>query len=95
MRQRTRHLIAYDISDDRRRNRLAKLLLDYGDRVQHSVFEADLSSQDVERILRRAAKLVTDPDDSLRIYPLCAACFGAVRSLGREVPLDDSDLIII
>mgnify|MGYP002748130839 FL=1 len=37
-----RTLIAYDIPDDKRRGRIAKLLLTYGDRIQYSVFIVDI-----------------------------------------------------
>jgi CRISPR-associated protein Cas2 len=91
---RSRCVIAYDISDDRRRTRLARLLLDYGDRLQHSVFEADLTPDDIERILRKARPLL-DEDDSLRIYVLCAECVLRTRSLGREGPVGVADLDIV
>ena len=32
------YLVAYDINDDRRRNRVAKILQGYGERLQYSVF---------------------------------------------------------
>ena len=36
------YVICYDISDDRRRSRIASLLLDFGTRVHESVFVAEL-----------------------------------------------------
>lgn len=36
------YLICYDVTDDRDRNRVARLLERYGDRVQYSVFEVHL-----------------------------------------------------
>ena len=36
-----RRLIAYDIPDDRRRSRAARVLEGFGDRVQYSVFVVD------------------------------------------------------
>lgn len=95
MPQGTRYVIAYDVSDDGRRTRLAKMLLDYGDRIQHSVFEANLAEGDVERILRRAQRLIDEQEDSFRLYPLCGECVGKVRCLGRDTPLTDEDLVIV
>ena len=37
--------VAYDCSNDKRRNRVAKILLDYGYRVQYSVFEVELDER--------------------------------------------------
>ena len=39
-----RYIIAYDVTEDSSRTKLADLLLDHGVRIQKSVFEADLSS---------------------------------------------------
>lgn len=80
------YLLAYDITDDARRARMATLLLDHGDRVQKSVFEAELSAAELEEILRGAAKLIHG-EDSLRVYPLCASCAGEVRAVGLPGPV--------
>ena len=49
-------LVSYDVADDTRRGKLSKALLDYGQRVQESVFwvetEDDLGDRIRERILR-------------------------------------------
>lgn len=39
-------LVAYDIADDKRRDRIAKVLLGFGDRVQYSVFCCTLSPRE-------------------------------------------------
>lgn len=44
-----RFLVCYDIADDRRRDRMAKALLDYGARIQESVFLAELDDELAER----------------------------------------------
>jgi len=38
-------VVAYDIIDDKRRNRVAKTMEDYGTRVQYSVFECVLEEE--------------------------------------------------
>jgi len=91
---RTRYVIAYDVESDANRTRLAGLLLDYGDRVQKSVYEADLSREDVKEILKKAANYI-DVGDSLRMYPLCGGCLGGVRMLGRTSPDLRLDLHIV
>ena len=60
------YLVSYDVKDDRRRARIAKVLLDYGDRVQYSVFCCQLNAR--ERVcLRRALgeQLHRDDDQAL------------------------------
>ena len=45
-----RFLIAYDITDDLRRNRVAKTLESYGDRIQYSVFLVDTKPAKLVRL---------------------------------------------
>ena len=80
---RTRYVIAYDVADDGKRTRLAALLLDLGDRVQKSVFEADLDPAEVEEILEKSSKYLSS-QDSLRLYPLCASCRTGVKTRGHR-----------
>ena len=51
--RRLEYVICYDLTDDRRRDRLAKTLLDYGKRIQHSVFVAHLDDELLERMMAR------------------------------------------
>lgn len=70
----THYLICYDIADDRRRNRVANLLEGFGRRVQYSVFEAVLDRRLFDKLLSQLQALLDPADDSLTIYPVCAAC---------------------
>lgn len=91
---RLRFVIAYDIVSDANRTKLSNLLQDYGDRVQKSVFEADLSTDEAKIVLKRASQFV-DTDDSLILYPMCSACKIGIKSVGRERPQLATDLIIV
>jgi CRISPR-associated protein Cas2 len=88
---RRRALLTYDVSDDRRRARLYKLLRGYGLAVQESVFLLDLSPARWAELERRARALVNATADDVRLWPLCdrchrdvrAWCGAPLRSLGR------------
>lgn len=56
-----RLLVAYDVSEDQRRDRVAVALQRYGERVQYSVFLVDGRPADFVR-LRRALLALIDPD---------------------------------
>lgn len=84
-------LIAYDISDDTRRLRVARILGSVLDRVQRSLFEGDVPDLLIQRIEMRARRLVQDERDSLRIYTLCGECRRKTRVYGRQVALEDPD----
>lgn len=91
----TRHhyIIAYDIENNKNRTKLASLLLDYGDRMQLSVFEADLDERDVQRIMLKASAWV-GKGDSLRIYPVCKLCREGVITQGRTIAVEQSHRVI-
>jgi len=67
-------VIAYDISDDKRRNRVMRVLQDYGQRVQYSVFECDLAPQHYAALKKRLHMLLDPRSDNVRYYTLCQAC---------------------
>ena len=89
------YAISYDIRDDRRRLQVAKILQDYGQRVQLSVFEADLDDKALARLQKRLAACLAAEEDSVRFYPLCAACVPKIIILGQGVVSQDPEVIII
>jgi CRISPR-associated protein Cas2 len=81
-RQRTDLVVfAYDIASDRRRARVVRWLMGFGDRVQRSVFECELTPARLEQAWDGARRLL-GRDDRLSVYVLCAAC----RPRARRVP---------
>lgn len=68
------YLVAYDVPDDKRRNRVAKKLKNFGARIQFSVFECDLDGKAFLRMQRAVEAALDFKTDRLQIIPLCAAC---------------------
>lgn len=66
-----RLVVTYDISDDRRRNRVAHVLEGYGERVQKSVFECELDPQRETALRLVLSSLIDGEKGGVRIYPLC------------------------
>jgi len=77
-------VISYDIPDDRRRIRVAKLLLDYGQRVQYSVFEAYLEPAHLAEFYDRLRPLLNEDEDNVRVYRLCGECRWRVEVFGQK-----------
>lgn len=65
-----RILVAYDIPEDRRRNRLAKVVESYGDRVQYSVFVIDAAPVRIARLRRAVERVVDVRQDSILLCDL-------------------------
>ncbi len=65
-----RHLIAYDVADDRRRVRIANFLSAHGDRIQYSVFVVDCRPAKLIRIRAQLANLIRADEDSILLCDL-------------------------
>lgn len=93
-------LVSYDVqtSSDggaRRLRRVARACQDYGQRVQFSVFECELSPD--QWVLLRARLLgEIDPNrDSLRFYFLGAAGKRRIEHVGAKPAMDFDDPLIV
>ena len=62
-------LIMYDISEDRRRTKVEKLLASYGYRVNYSVFELDIKKRDYRKLIDKLRQ-ISNPQDNIRVYIL-------------------------
>jgi len=75
-------LVCYDISDEKRLRKVAKVMEDFGTRVLYSVFECYLTPAEFEN-MKRAVENIMDPlDDKVRYYKLCESCRKPVIHLG-------------
>jgi CRISPR-associated protein Cas2 len=88
-------VICYDITDDRRRSRISSLLLDFGTRVQESVFVAHLDDELFERMRDRLKTVVDDDWDKVHVFAVCAACEAKAWTLGQgQVVVDPAWYIV-
>lgn len=83
-----RYVIAYDLADDGRRERVSRILAGWGDRVQYSVFEVTCQPTELAELVDSVDALIVPPADRLRIYRLCAACAEATHLVGGR-PLSE------
>lgn len=63
------YVAAYDISDSRHRERVARILTRYGQRVQRSVFQVWVEPEELPR-LRREVGAYLAMDDAFDLFPL-------------------------
>jgi CRISPR-associated protein Cas2 len=83
-------VVAYDLSDDAHRTRLAAELENWGRRVQYSVFECDLDQRSTALLIKRMRQM-SKTGDSIRIYQVCENCFGKSVVLGGKSFNTDRD----
>jgi CRISPR-associated protein Cas2 len=79
-------VVAYDISSDRRRTKVHKVLSGFGQWTQYSLFELFLSDKELVLLQSKLEKLLNPQKDSVRFYPLCEACLKEVETVGSPPP---------
>lgn len=66
-----RILLIYDITDDRRRTKIADTCLDYGlDRVQYSAFVGQLSRTHQEELMLKIEHILDQSPGKIHLYPI-------------------------
>ncbi len=92
-------LVSYDVSTvsgrgKRRLRRIARACLDYGQRVQYSVFECLVDPEQWTRLRLRLIDEFEPKEDSLRFYFLGSNWKGHVEHVGaKAVPEIDGPLL--
>ncbi len=93
-------LVSYDVStgDKMGRTRLrkvAKACLDYGQRVQNSVFEIDVDYGTFLKLKDKLIKLINPEQDSLRIYYLGNNWKNRIEHIGAKETYDPEGALIV
>jgi CRISPR-associated protein Cas2 len=89
------YAVSYDIVDDRRRLYVAHTLLDYGERVQKSVFECIMEPEQYDQLIKKLSSIIRLEDDSVRIYPICGNCKENIKILGQGKVSEDPGVYIV
>lgn len=78
-------LVTYDISSDRRRRRVFKLLHTWGVPLQESVFICSVEPARFGKMRRRLEKEIDHEADSLLFVFLCGRCSDRLDQSGRPL----------
>jgi CRISPR-associated protein Cas2 len=89
-------IVAYDIADPKRLGKIARIMKDYGHRVQQSIFEADIDERTFAEMRRRVEFVLVRAVDGVKYFPLCGRCADTLVALGvcAVVPLDEDYLLL-
>ena len=92
-------LVSYDVARDekgeKRLRRVAKVLENYGQRVQYSVFECLVEPAQWVELKSKLLKEINPDYDSLRFYSLGANWQRKVEHIGQKKPLNLQDDVLI
>ena len=84
--------VTYDVSDNKVRTRVFKILESFGAWKQYSVFELEISN--IQRLeMENEIKAEIQAGDKVRIYELCERCVGAITDLGEKLPEKKSNIV--
>ena len=81
-------IVAYDIAHPRRLVRVAKIISDYGIRVQKSIFEVTVDSRRFAEMRARVEKEIEPHEDGVKYFPLCEKCAGTLENIGNGIFVD-------
>ena len=88
------YTVAYDITNDRRRNAVAKILLDFGARIQFSVFECNTDRRAYLRLQDRLQDAINPNEDTVTFYHLCRSCEKGIERIGVDKGIDNTVYIV-
>lgn len=89
------HVVCYDISSDPVRDRMSRTLLDFGSRIQESVFECVLNGELYAEMMARLQRLSLGPEDRVRVYRVCERCVEQVEIYGTGDITRDPDFYVV
>jgi CRISPR-associated protein Cas2 len=93
-----RYVISYDISDNKLRNKFVKIIEKYGERVQYSVFEFELSPKEFKNLInelkvngfyKRKSK-----NWKIVIYKIKPHLVREIKRVGSKPILDENFLVV-
>lgn len=94
---RRRFLITYDVTHDRRRDRVHRTLLDFGDWIQFSVFVCDLTERERVQLRGRLDEKINHREDQILTIDLGPAELDhdqCIAALGREFVLPGRVVVV-
>ena len=80
-------LIIYDIRNEKRLGKVAKIISEYGERVQKSVFECEFNDKVLQRIRMRINKIL-EKEDYIVYFNICETDWQKRIKYGPKVNAD-------
>lgn len=93
-------LITYDVNTEdaqgrRRLRQIAKQCVNYGQRVQNSVFECNLDAAQSRMLKQKLCDIVNEEKDSLRFYYLGNNYRSKIEHYGTKKSYDPEDTLMV
>jgi len=87
-------VVAYDVANDKRRLKIAKMLEQYGLRCNESVFECILTEAKTREMKNKLLNVADESEDSILIYNLCMPCTVKRENIGKRAELLPETVVV-
>ena len=95
---RTSYIVCYDISDEKRLRKVFQKMRNYGDHLQFSVFECQLTATDLARCRAELAEIINHQEDQVLFVSLGPAegrGDRVITALGRPYTTVDAPCVVV
>ena len=95
---RTSYLVCYDISDEKRLRKVFQTMRNYGDHLQFSVFECQLTAMDLVRCRAELGSIINHKDDQVlfvNLGPAEGRGDRVITALGKPYSAIDAPCIVV
>jgi CRISPR-associated protein Cas2 len=95
---RTSYLVCYDICEDKRLRKVFQLMRGYGDHLQYSVFECQLTATDLVRLRAELSAIIHHVEDQVlfvNLGPAAGRGDRVITALGKPYSCIDAPCIIV
>jgi len=92
------YLVLYDICDDKRLRKVHKTMRDFGDHLQYSIFECQLTSIDLARCRHTLAEIIKHDEDQVLFVdlgPTAGRGERVISALGQPYSPIDAPCIVV
>jgi CRISPR-associated protein Cas2 len=89
------YVVAYDITDNKRRNKLSRYLKGFCFRNQFSLFECHLDQKRYNLMEQIIESTINKKEDNIKIYYLCKDCFKKIKTFGISNITEEKKIIIV
>ena len=95
---RASYLVCYDISDDKRLKKVFKAMRNFGDHLQFSVFECQLTATDLARCRHELGHIINHDEDQVlfvHLGPAEGRGDRVITAIGKPYTAIDAPCIIV
>ncbi|QTA81096.1 CRISPR-associated protein [Desulfonema limicola] len=89
------YLIGYDISDEKRLKKVAKIVSRFGSRIQYSFYHCFISNTQKIRMKALLQKEIKEDEDQVILLPITVNQLKEMEFMGFKINLQNEGIIII